>query len=329
MQALISFPEVLYALDEKLTWTTDLGKAYSAQPRAVMASVQRLRGKAYAAGNLKTSAEQTVAYQNDDIIIAPANTQVVYVPRYDPQIVYVDRVVYRDVVYTAPVISFSIGYSCWWWNDWRCDWSYRRWHCPTYWWGGRWYYGPRHVHHHHHHHHSYSHHDHRGRDRDYRGYDRDHRDHRDHDSRDRGHDRGGDDDRNGRDRGGSDRDGRDGRNDIRPAPRDPRRPDSLANAPDIPARACRSIAPLGPGPAPAQPQRGRGHQPPPGTHPTARAGPFRISGKAHHSAHRPKPPGAGSVSQRSDSADSPAPDADRNSIPGRRGPLQPHESVGR
>lgn len=90
VKSLVQFPSVLTQMSEKLDWTEKLGNAFLAQQKDVMASVQRLRQKAQAAGNLKTTPEQkvTVEPQTQVIVIEPAKTEVVYVPSYNPTVVY-------------------------------------------------------------------------------------------------------------------------------------------------------------------------------------------------------------------------------------------------
>jgi hypothetical protein len=90
VKAMLEFPDVLKMMDEKLDWTTKVGDAFLSQQRDVMDSIQRLRGKANEAGNLKTTKEQKVIVeeQTQTIIIQPANPQVVYVPTYNPTVVY-------------------------------------------------------------------------------------------------------------------------------------------------------------------------------------------------------------------------------------------------
>ena len=88
VKALASFPEVLTMLSEKLEWTQKLGDAFLAQPKDVMNTIQKLRSKADKAGNLKSSEQQVVKKEADIIIIQPANPQVVYVPAYNPTVVY-------------------------------------------------------------------------------------------------------------------------------------------------------------------------------------------------------------------------------------------------
>jgi hypothetical protein len=88
VKSLVNFPQVLTMMSDKLDWTQKLGDAFLAQEKAVMDTVQSLRAKAQAAGNLKTTKEQKVIVQEKDIVIEPANPQVVYVPTYNPTVVY-------------------------------------------------------------------------------------------------------------------------------------------------------------------------------------------------------------------------------------------------
>ncbi len=89
VKSLVSFPDALNMLGNQLSWTQQLGDAYLAQPKDLMQAVQALRAKARQAGNLKSN--QQVAVSSDaqsNIIILPANPQVVYVPTYNPMMVY-------------------------------------------------------------------------------------------------------------------------------------------------------------------------------------------------------------------------------------------------
>ncbi len=90
VKSLVNFPDVLAMMNDKLDWTQQLGDAVLAQQKDVMAAVQRLREKAQAAGNLKTTNEQKVIVeqQTQTIVIQPANPQVIYVPTYNPTVVY-------------------------------------------------------------------------------------------------------------------------------------------------------------------------------------------------------------------------------------------------
>src|SRR5437667_1048452 len=93
VQGLVEFPDVVQRMAGNVQWTTDLGNAFLAQQSDVMDAVQRMRAKAQGTGNLKTSAQQkvetqTVAGGKQVIVVEPANPDVVYVPSYDPAVVY-------------------------------------------------------------------------------------------------------------------------------------------------------------------------------------------------------------------------------------------------
>jgi hypothetical protein len=88
VKSLVNFPQVLTMMSEKLDWTQKLGDAFLAQQEDVMKTVQKLRAKAQAAGNLKTTKEQKVIVEKEIIIIESASPTVVYVPTYNPTVVY-------------------------------------------------------------------------------------------------------------------------------------------------------------------------------------------------------------------------------------------------
>jgi hypothetical protein len=88
VKSLVQFPQVLTMMSEKLDWTQKLGDAFLADQKKVLDTVQSLRAKAQASGNLKTTKEQTVIVEEKIIKIEPANPQVVYVPTYNPTVVY-------------------------------------------------------------------------------------------------------------------------------------------------------------------------------------------------------------------------------------------------
>jgi hypothetical protein len=137
VKALTEFPSVLDNLAKNLNWTSSLGEAYHNQPADVMAAVQRLRAKAKAAGNLKSTPQITVVQQSPQtIVIQPANPQVVYVPEYNPAVIYGTPYVTPGYsagdVAAAGVIGFGAGVAIgalegggccgWGWNSWNCDW---------------------------------------------------------------------------------------------------------------------------------------------------------------------------------------------------------------
>jgi uncharacterized protein DUF3300 len=88
VKSLVNFPQVLAMMSEKLDWTQKLGDAFLADQKKVLDTVQSLRAKAQASGNLQTTKEQTVIVEEKIIKIEPANPQVVYVPTYNPTVVY-------------------------------------------------------------------------------------------------------------------------------------------------------------------------------------------------------------------------------------------------
>lgn len=88
VKSLLAFPQILSMMDQKLDWTQRLGNAFLAQQQQVMNSVQELRKRAYAAGNLRSSEREVVQDQGGSITIVQASPQVIYVPYYDPFFVY-------------------------------------------------------------------------------------------------------------------------------------------------------------------------------------------------------------------------------------------------
>jgi hypothetical protein len=88
VKALVQFPSVLQNMDMNLAWTSALGEAYANQSQDVMAAVQFMRQQAEKAGNLKSNSQQTVTTQGQTIIVQPATPEVVYVPAYNPWVVY-------------------------------------------------------------------------------------------------------------------------------------------------------------------------------------------------------------------------------------------------
>jgi uncharacterized membrane protein YgcG len=92
VKQLVSTPTVLSMMNDKLDWTQALGDAVLAQQADVMDAIQRLRAKAQANGKLETTKQQKVTVTQDQgspvIEIEPASPEVVYVPYYDPGVVY-------------------------------------------------------------------------------------------------------------------------------------------------------------------------------------------------------------------------------------------------
>jgi len=88
VKSLVQFPDVLAMMGEKLDWTQKLGDAFLEQQEDVTNTVQNLRLKAKEADNLKTTKEQVVVVEKEVIIIESAQPEVVYVPVYNPTVVY-------------------------------------------------------------------------------------------------------------------------------------------------------------------------------------------------------------------------------------------------
>jgi Protein of unknown function (DUF3300) len=88
VKALVSFPQILGMMDDRLDWTRRLGDAFLAQQQDFMDAVQVLRVRAQAQGTLTSSPQQVVTVQAPYIYIQPASPQVIYVPVYNPLIVY-------------------------------------------------------------------------------------------------------------------------------------------------------------------------------------------------------------------------------------------------
>ena len=92
VKALTAVPTVLQMMSDKLDWTQQLGDAVLAQQEDVMAAVQVLRGKAKAAEQLKTTPQQKVTSHisgsQEVIVIEPVQPDMIYVPVYNPNIVY-------------------------------------------------------------------------------------------------------------------------------------------------------------------------------------------------------------------------------------------------
>ncbi len=92
VQALVLFPDLLKRLDDDINWTADLGNAFLAQQSDVMDAVQRMRKKAQQSGKLKSDEHQKITTTTESsksyVVIQPANPEVIYVPSYNPTVVW-------------------------------------------------------------------------------------------------------------------------------------------------------------------------------------------------------------------------------------------------
>lgn len=139
IQGLASLPDVVKQLADNIRWTTDLGNAFLAQQNDVMDAVQRMRMKAKNAGNLKSTEQQKVdtrvVESKSVVVIQPASPEVVYVPSYNPVVVYGPPAYpYPPITYPPPgyyaagmAISFGVGMAMgaalgggW---GWGCSWG--------------------------------------------------------------------------------------------------------------------------------------------------------------------------------------------------------------
>ncbi len=137
VKSLVNFPQVLEMMNEKVDWTQKLGDAFLAQQKDVMDTMQNLRKKAQAEGNLKTNQEQKVIVEKETqtIIIEPSNPQVVYVPTYNPTVIYghwwypaYPPYYYYPPGYVAGAALFSFGVgvavgAAWGYAWGRCHWG--------------------------------------------------------------------------------------------------------------------------------------------------------------------------------------------------------------
>lgn len=118
VKALAHYPDTLRWLDENLEWTTQVGNAFIEQPVQVMETIQELRATARALGNLVDTPEQRIVLDDSAIRIIPTQPDSIYIPRYDPLVVYVQRPT------TSPLLIFSTGYLVGSWLNY--DWDWRR-----------------------------------------------------------------------------------------------------------------------------------------------------------------------------------------------------------
>src|ERR1700734_1277614 len=146
VKALTQFPDVLDNMAKNLAWTSSLGQAFHDQQSDVMQAVQVMRQKAQAAGNLQSTPQiQETQPAPQTIVIQPANPQVVYVPVYNPTVVYGTPYVVPywtppPVAYVGAGISFGVGIGIgigWGGGCWGCGhpWGWGGWGMN---WGGGW-----------------------------------------------------------------------------------------------------------------------------------------------------------------------------------------------
>ncbi len=135
--ALVNFPQVLEMMAQHIDDYAEIGSVFSTDQGAVTASIQRLRAQAYDSGALQTTEQQRVEVQQAAgqtiYVIQPATPQVVYVPVYDPTVVYVrpapGTVVSTSMIAFGSGIGISVllvGNRPWGWSGWGWNWGARR-----------------------------------------------------------------------------------------------------------------------------------------------------------------------------------------------------------
>lgn len=88
VKALVPFPETIEMLATRPAWIAQFGRAFAAAPAPVMSAIQRLRRQAIATGKLTSAPRQLVQEQSGAIVITPADPAVIYVPVYNPALVF-------------------------------------------------------------------------------------------------------------------------------------------------------------------------------------------------------------------------------------------------
>ena len=113
VKSLIPFQQVVRMMNDHLEWTQQIGYAVTVQQPGVLDSIQRLRRQAQKAGNLKTTGQQTVVIKEETVVIQPTQSEIVYVPQYEPSEVYGTWPYPSDppVYYPPPAEYYPSGYA--------------------------------------------------------------------------------------------------------------------------------------------------------------------------------------------------------------------------
>ena len=118
VKGLARYPDVVKWMNSNFDWMQTLSVAFTQQPAEVMKSIQQLRVQAQAAGNLVDTPQQQVDQQGDSIRIIPTQPDTIFVPEYDPDVVYE-----TPVSNTGPLITFGPGFPVGAWLGFQCDWD--------------------------------------------------------------------------------------------------------------------------------------------------------------------------------------------------------------
>jgi len=138
--SLLNYPDIVKMMSDDLDWTQALGDAIAYQQQDVLMAIQQLRDQAVADGVIKSDDKITVTQEGDNVVIQPTNTETVYVPQYEPQMLYDPGYPPAPIAYYPnpypnyyyPTATFFTGFvtgAIWGavvdWNDWGV-------------WGGHW-----------------------------------------------------------------------------------------------------------------------------------------------------------------------------------------------
>ncbi|BCH25036.1 hypothetical protein MesoLjLc_47420 [Mesorhizobium sp. L-8-10] len=138
--SLLNYPEIVKMMSDDLDWTQQFGDALAYQQKDVLIAIQQLREEAVAKGIIKTDDKVKVVEENDNIVIQSASTEKVYVPRYEPEMLYEPGYAVAPISYypepypsywypTATFFAAAVTGAAWAavvdWDDWGV-------------WGGRW-----------------------------------------------------------------------------------------------------------------------------------------------------------------------------------------------
>lgn len=138
--SLLNYPEIVRMMSDDLDWTQQFGDAIAYQQKDVLVAIQQLRDEAVAKGVIKTDDKVQVVHENDNVVIKPANPEVIYVPQYEPQMFYEPGYIWEPIRYYPdpyppywyPGATFFAGFvtgAVWGavvdWDDWGV-------------WGGHW-----------------------------------------------------------------------------------------------------------------------------------------------------------------------------------------------
>lgn len=139
--SVLNYPEIVSMMSNDLDWTQALGSALAYQQKDVLIAIQNLRDKAVANGVIKTDEKVKVETQGENVVIQAANPEKIYVPKYEPEMLYEPGYVQAPITYydepypsyyypSAPYFAAAITGAAIWasvidWDDWGV-------------WGGRW-----------------------------------------------------------------------------------------------------------------------------------------------------------------------------------------------